>query len=392
MAALHVFIDTNALPRYTRQVSKDFQRLCQLSEMGVVEIYLSEVVLREWRSQWHQAFTEQVVKTATSMALLLQNPLAEAFSNVPQLHEAQAQLQQMQQEQFAEGKALFERIVHQMQAQVIEIAPDHGMRVVESYFAGSSPFKHNKSRDDFPDAFIYAAAVDLVQQADITLHCIGADGTLRTALSSVPSVIVYKDVWAFLRVDALLAEVRRVMPEAAWQDALAQAQATLPQLTEQVTMMIAHQETYFNEIAYCVIEHPQLPSEDREATVAAIGDPENMRVNWENSIDLGAGELAVSVKFESNADIDFYVFHADAYDIPENVWVSYGDHEHQHYFDAGAEVRLQITATLVLTFEWDDQAETWFTKVVRAEVAEIDDIVVLEDETGSIFRTRNWEP
>lgn len=59
------------------------------------------------------------------------------------------------------------------------------------------PFRDLKSRDDFPDAFIFAAVEDVAASHE-NLHVICADKRLRSACDELANVSTYPDLPAFL--------------------------------------------------------------------------------------------------------------------------------------------------------------------------------------------------
>jgi hypothetical protein len=67
--------------------------------------------------------------------------------------------------------------------------------VIEAYFAGAPPFREVKRREDFPDAFVYAALADLASRSAVPVAFVSADERLADACRrGLPGVSVYKSL------------------------------------------------------------------------------------------------------------------------------------------------------------------------------------------------------
>ena len=69
-------------------------------------------------------------------------------------------------------------------------------------FWGEDPFSQPKSRKDFPDAFIYASARDILEEYS-KLHAIVGDSNLRKSLGRLRGVSTYSTLEEFLQKDAI---------------------------------------------------------------------------------------------------------------------------------------------------------------------------------------------
>jgi hypothetical protein len=74
-----------------------------------------------------------------------------------QLEELERQLIEAYYQEFSQWK-------ENLKIQSHQIATHHGEAVVQAYFKGEPPFKTISSKDQFPDAFIWQATLDILQQ------------------------------------------------------------------------------------------------------------------------------------------------------------------------------------------------------------------------------------
>jgi hypothetical protein len=98
------------------------------------------------------------VRNLTKQKVSRQPPFSEQLQSWKgQLDDSKTQMIQASQEEFAQWK-------ENLKIQTHPIAAHHGQAVIEAYFGGQSPFKTISSKDQFPDAFIWQATLDILQQ------------------------------------------------------------------------------------------------------------------------------------------------------------------------------------------------------------------------------------
>jgi|GEM_PF-2877686 len=93
---------------------------------------------------------------------------------------------------------IFSNWIKTLKVQTLDIADDHGKRVIKSYFEGDAPFKEVKRREDFPDAFIYESVVDLSKKV-MQLYFISNDATFNNSFRSTPNIKVFRKLTDFLK-------------------------------------------------------------------------------------------------------------------------------------------------------------------------------------------------
>lgn len=61
----------------------------------------------------------------------------------------------------------FSQWVDDLKIQIHEVAPHHGKATIDAYFRGNAPFKTNRSKAEFADAFIWQSLLDILQDKKI---------------------------------------------------------------------------------------------------------------------------------------------------------------------------------------------------------------------------------
>jgi hypothetical protein len=170
-------LDTSALPRHPGHLGVGFERIGQLVDSGLIKIHLSTVVAKEWESQFAEDFVDVVNKAKPPLERLLRHPWADEIQGQRTIRAASERLNRIGINEIVNRR--FKRLLKRIQADVLPVGAHHGRAVIEDYFAGTPPFEKPKNRDDFPDAFIYQCAKDLVAELGTDLHCVIATSCIE---------------------------------------------------------------------------------------------------------------------------------------------------------------------------------------------------------------------
>jgi len=368
MTPIPVFLDTSVLPQHPAHLGIAFKRLCQLTDHGLVQVYLSNVAVQEWGSHLQEQFLEDIRKACASVRRCLRHPWSAEIQGFEAITSANRGLDCAIGEAPQIAKCKVRELIEQMKAEVLPVRGHHGETVLQAYFEGSRPFQRPRSKEDFPDAFIFQCATDLAKELGSCLHCVVADKTLAKSLSQAGGAEVYNSIKAFVQSSPVLQAAWEQESERAWQATLEQLKPSLPALEGLLSETLEHlvEEQYGT-----LISHPGIPSDIGEAMVTGIYEPENLVFEWQDAENFGVGLVALPFSFECDAEIEFWVYRGDAYSVPEGVWVDFGDPEENVYFEAGARIRLSIQGNVALRFKPDQplKGKQPFPVEISAEVA-----------------------
>src|SRR4051812_47973 len=217
----------------------------------------------------------------------------------------------------------------------------HAVEAFARYFRGHPPFRAVKHREDLPDGFVFAAAKDVVSSSR-PLHCVCSDSRLRDALATLPDCTVHQTFEALLQTQDMVAARSTWEAERIWQSL--KASISYERVEEEAADFI--QEHIGQFVEGKEVESPLIPDETNTARLQMYGSPES--ITFVDREDWGAGWLSLSTEFFVTATVEFLIYRSDAYDTAPEISVSFGDPEEDHYFDASAEVRIKVSATLAV--------------------------------------------
>lgn len=378
---IRLVIDTNRLPKNLSSPSAAFGRVCRLAEEGIVQVAMPNVLAEEWRTQQLEQLSGQLRKARESIKGLLVGAQLEGRAEVANLETALTDLDTLANEAEQLSNQTLQRMADQLQAEVVPIANDHGERVAKSYFSGGPPFSGVKTRKDFPDAFAYEAILDIANaDQNDSLVVVTSDKNLSKHVSLIDNVTCYDTLEDFVVSDVVAEASAAVDLEANWR-------AALPAITEDSQVAeadIIGEEFHYSfseKLDYIEVFHESIPSDNHDAYVSMISDPEDIDVAWDEAEDYGPGVLRVPFSCKTEVLLDFNVYYADAYGLPEYIGVQYVDPDETHYFEAQAYSTALVHGHLVVSV--DDWPEEEFAANASAKVDEITKIDLEDDDGGN---------
>ena len=375
-----VVVDTNKLPRNSAKGSAAFERLCQLSEGGHVSIALPEPILQEWKTQTEDQVHSQAEKAQDSIKKLLTGGnLADAPQFDP-LGVVLPELETVRVNAVQLAEQSKNRLIERLNAHVRPIAPDHGKRVSDAYFAGSPPFSSKKNRNDFPDALIYESVVDLANEnPEQAIVVVTADKNLAKHLSALPNVEVYESLEELITSPNLEQIVAAIEAENEWHAQFEDVVDDVVNIQDQI-LGDEFTSTFIEHMFNSIVHHLSIPSDYNDAYVSMIDDPENTELNWDEAEDYGPGRIRVPFSCTSEVLLDFSVFYADAYGLADHIGVQYSDPEENPFFQAQANATANVSGYALVSIAPPMDAQALTDAVISVD--EITSIELEEDETG----------
>lgn len=195
MGKPRVVLDTNTLRADPTLTSGGFEALARFAEEGYVDVILPRVVVSEFFALPSAKLEALANLRKTLKDLRKQTPdkLHESIGNFEDTMRAEFDLMDKS------AQTALEAWIKRTGATIEESKPEHTSRVLDKYFGGVPPFRHVKSRDDFPDAFIYECIADLAKDGEILT--VGRDKGLSGALATTKNVVVYPSLKELLESD-----------------------------------------------------------------------------------------------------------------------------------------------------------------------------------------------
>jgi hypothetical protein len=377
-----VVLDTNNLPRNVAAPSAAFRRITKLIEEGVIRVEMPFVIAEEWRTQQAEHLRRQLQKSEEALKDILEGGHLEGNAEVPPLAASIDAIRRTAPHVDALSRQALERLIRQLRTEVIPIAGIHGSRVIEAYFKGAAPFSGVKARKDFPDAFIYEAVSDLARvDPPEQFVVVTADGNLSKSLSALRNVTCVASLEQLVESDQVSRLTADIALETRWRAELQEVVATVRQRLQLLLATVDFQNSFVNSVAEHRVYHPSIPSDDGEAGISQVDDPEDMEIEWDAVEDYGPGLFRVPFSCRSEVLLGFPVHYSEAYGQPEFVMIQWGDHEETPSFEAEAYAFACVRGFLSIALnEWPNNAAP---QNVVASVDEIAEIKLDEDEYGN---------
>lgn len=186
---LHILIDTSILHQEGFE-SRQMKLLTRLVDADKALVYVPEIIKREFISKKNLDTTEAIhdinkkiekIRRAKYFDVDHDNKLTE-FSLY--LKNLSAELGQLFEEAFSNWLLKINGVLISFDPFILE-------NVIDDYFNGLGAFRRPKSRDDFPDAFIFYAIKSVLEDCDL-LYVVVRDGSFKQCLESLDTIITAK--------------------------------------------------------------------------------------------------------------------------------------------------------------------------------------------------------
>lgn len=377
-----VVIDTNNLPRNAAAPSAAFRRVTKLVEEGVIKVEMPFVIAEEWRTQQTGHLRKQLQKSEEALKDVLEGGYLQGHAEVQNLTRSIDAIRRTTPDVEALSRRALERLLGQLRTEVTPIATTHGSKVIDAYFKGSAPFSVVKSRKDFPDAFIYEAVSDFTgDDQPKSLVVVTADGNLSKHLSALPDVTCVASLEQLVESDQVRQLTLEIALEARWRGDLPNIVGTVRQNAEAPLSTVDFRNSFVDSVAGHTVYHQTIPSDDGEATISQVDDPDDLEIEWDDIEDYGPGLFRVPFSCTSEVLLGFPVYYSEAYSQPDHIMVQWSDPEETRSFEAEAYANAKVRG--FLSIELDEWPGAMAAANFAVSVDEISQIELDEDEDGN---------
>ena len=194
-------LDTNVL-RQEGLTSRNMQLLSRLSQSGELNLYVPDIVARE--------FTSQRVLNLQSNAAAATAALAEMAKQVDASRKSRTLLNDIQEAVLKAEKvakrdveADFERWIASTKANVLEFDAAHLGAVFDDYFVGAGAFRSPKHRNDIPDAVVSAQIRALLKRYE-KVHIAVKDKEFKRHLQNERRYLVVDELKEFFALQPVI--------------------------------------------------------------------------------------------------------------------------------------------------------------------------------------------
>lgn len=341
---LHVLLDTNILRQDPQRKSAAFQVLGRLGNAGSLKIHIPYLVRKEFLGHREEEYVEPLQEIEKIYSKIVKKPLPTELQEdlTKQSSALIASISEVCEWVESEFKVWCDHVG----AEIHEIHPHHGEKVVESYFKGELPFKKKKNRDDFPDAFILESLKDLASNVDL-LNVVVADKHLRDACEKINNVKSFEKLDDFVRSNACHAVFQDAEVADNFEIIMDKLKHKAGEVGEEASNKI------FDELVGYTFSDSSIPDDNNEATISILDVPIDAGLKWDEAIYYGSGVLSIPFEFEMTATADYYIFKSDYYCMDEKRAESIGisEYDNRHYFEAEEDFRLVVSGSIAISLD-----------------------------------------
>lgn len=288
-ALINVVVDTTAFRNDPQRKSAAWKSLFRLAETQQVQIHISDISRREFVTHREQEF-DAAIGDAKRFARKLGNIVPEE-SGIADVQTKVAEIESRR----GQVSGDFDNWLAATSSKVHAVEDRQTSVVLDAYFSGTPPFSKLKSRDDFPDAFIYQMVVGLRDQFS-DLCVVTGDKNLGKTIEENDGLTVYQSIDDFVKSEPVSVLATR-MANLDWflsfttsPDGFASDQSLLRSIEEQLPGQ--------------KVEDFQ---EDYEATIEAYGDLVDLEINEDGFYDYGNGVFSIPFTCGSECIVEYFL-------------------------------------------------------------------------------------
>lgn len=204
---MNIVLDTNILHQEGLR-SRDMQMLSRLSKSHKVNVYIPELVKREYLSKKIDLAKDDLLQVARRLDnikkwIVPDNSISE------DIREIERKFRELHQNVEEPIKVSFDTWVDEHDIIVVEFESINIDSVLNDYFSGDGVFRKAKNREDLPDAMILTTIKNIIEiEKDIIV--VIKDGAFRNHLNSIDGVVTFyslSEVFDFIGVKRLIEEL-----------------------------------------------------------------------------------------------------------------------------------------------------------------------------------------
>jgi hypothetical protein len=342
----HAVIDTSIFHRDRKRNKAAFRALERLLRGHMVQLHLPFWVKQEFLSQQVADLTErrERISTDTNAILRLSDDkglAAFAQSTLKNTKEYQTDVAVLATAEFEGWLRATNSIEH-------DVAPTHGQRVTDAYFAGTPPFTKAKQREDLPDNFIWQTILDLTESYG-KLHVIANDGALYKAAKDCRNIIAYKTLEDFIQTQECQQALKGLSDQA--------VAANVDRASELLRATSANLKGVFvSDLPSALdgkdVHSRRIPDDNNEGVIIEVGEPEDVTFDFDAVEYYGASELGVPFETSVECTLNYAIFIADYYTLSDDEQARISISErNEHYFDADEEYTVKVSGTLSIKID-----------------------------------------
>jgi hypothetical protein len=340
---INIILDTSIFRQDPEGKKIPFRALSTLAQSGFVKINIPYVVYKEFMSYVLKDYFDNFANINKGIKSLLRKRTS--LETIKKLEEIIQMLGLIKTDIEIDLDARFRQWMTINNAELLPIKNHHGDKVISSYFAGKKPFAAIKSRNDFPDAFIWEAICDLLETVDF-LYVIANDGSIIKACEDIGKIKTYTTLEDFIKSDICHQQLKDFYFEEKLPEILAMLKTKLPVFKERLDHIL------LEKLPGYIIKDHIIPNDSSEATISGVGEVENLEIDYDETIYFGGGYITIPFSCKIWGYADYYIFKGDYYYMPKekSLHIYISDHS-EDYFYAMEDFEFEVKGSLSISFD-----------------------------------------
>lgn len=370
---VHVVLDTNIFRHDPTRNKVSFRALSKLSKSGFAKIYIPYIVYKEFLSQEIKEYLDNFEKLKKGIKYLQRKFLSQEM--IDQLEDIDQKVDHLKSALDANVETIFKKWIDDNNAELLPIKNHHGENVINAYFEGEKPFASKKSKKDIPDAFIWEAIRDLLNDVD-HLYVISNDAGIIKACENHDKITNYQNLDDFITSDLCHEKLRDIYFEEKLPEIILILKTKMPSFKEQLD------QSFLEKLPGYVFKDYNILDDNNEATIYSVGAVENLEINFDETEYYGEGFLVILFNCNIEVYANYYIFKSDYYTLSDEETQRIGISDHNdHYYEADETFELEIGGTLSVIFDISeiknsDQIISEFDKLFENATIDIEDFKV----------------
>jgi hypothetical protein len=261
---------------------------------------------------------------------------------------------------------------------------------MEAYFAGTPPFKGQKSRVDIPDNFIWQTVLDVHRDFG-ELSIVAGDKAFGTAAESHAGITVYEALDDFIDSPGCQALVKRESTDRAG----AYISALL--MSDHSRVQEAVEEALMDQLSGRAVSSDDIPEDNHEATISSIEGLISLGLDRHELRYFGEGVFTVPFAARVEALLEYAIFMGDYYTLHDDK--SAGIHVepwNDHYFLAEEHYELIVEGTVAIdlgrAIEEEKVTEEGVARLMAAAAIRVDEVTEVSVAEEEWYAREEWEP
>lgn len=355
---IHVLLDSCIYRADPKRQKQSFRALTRLTRAGRVRVHIPAYVKGEVVSQQQLRVREELAKLMGAADSIPRSTSdATILGQINQLLTLAKELEGQADKLLA---AEFQSWIDQTNSIEHAVKPEHGERVTAAYFAGTLPFRSPKSREDFPDGFIWQTALDLAAEHG-GIVVVSTDKRLRKTAEDQGTMDTYETLDAFIEDDECQDAIAELITSERVAQRIQRIKKLLPN-TPTDDLLRSLTRDVIHDLSGKTVRHRSIPDDNHEGTIISVWNPENVEFDFTNLEHYGDADIGIPFTATVDCELSYAIFKSDYYclDEEEMEGTSISD-LNRHYYEASKTFTIRIAGHIALMIDPADLEEVDLT-------------------------------